>query len=97
MSTASAGRLTVVRSQGPGVGTLTSQAPAPATTTVRAALAGRGYKLQHLNLAAGYNAPQPRFAMALRAGSAQELAAPSLEAGVSMGTVTASGTIEILE
>jgi len=64
---------------------------------VRAALAGRGYKLQHLNLAAGYNAPQPRFAMALRAKSAQEPAAPSLEAGVSMVTVTASGTIEILE
>ena len=65
---------------------------------VRTALAGRGYKLQRLNVASGYNAPQPRFAMAARlASSAAEVAAPNLEAGVSMVTVTANGAIEVLE
>lgn len=64
---------------------------------VRAALAGRSYKLQRLNVANGYNAPQPRMAMARMAASGQEVAAPNLEAGVSVVTVTASGAIEIFE
>jgi predicted secreted protein len=64
---------------------------------VKAALAGRGYKLQRLNVANGYNAPQPRMAVARMAASAQEVAAPNLEAGVSVVTVTASGAIEVLE
>lgn len=64
---------------------------------VKAALAGRGYKLQHLNLTTGYNAPQPRFAMAASARSAPEMVAPNLDAGVSLVTVTASGAIEVLE
>ncbi|HTD89906.1 MAG TPA: SIMPL domain-containing protein [Burkholderiales bacterium] len=64
---------------------------------VKAALAGRGYKLQRLNVTNGYNAPQPRLAMARVAAPAQEVAAPNLEAGVSLVTVTANGAIEVLE
>jgi predicted secreted protein len=64
---------------------------------VKAALAGRGYKLQRLNVANGYNVPQPRLAMARVAAAAAEVAAPNLEAGVSVVTVTANGAIEVLE
>jgi predicted secreted protein len=64
---------------------------------VRAALAGSVYKLQRLNVANAYNAPQPRLAMARMAVSAQDVAAPNLEAGVSLVTVTANGAIEVLE
>ena len=65
---------------------------------VKTALAGRGYKLQRLNVANGYNAPQPRFAVAARmVAAAPEVAAPNMEAGVSVVTVNASGAIEILE
>jgi predicted secreted protein len=64
---------------------------------VKTALAGRSYKLQRLNLANGYSAPPPRPLMARMAASAPEVAAPNLEAGVSVVTVTASGAIEILE
>ena len=64
---------------------------------VRTALAGRGYKLQRLNVAGGHNVPQPRFAMARAAASSQEVTAPAFEAGVSQLTVTASGAIEVVE
>jgi len=65
---------------------------------VRTALAGRGYKLQRLNVAGGSNLPQPRFAVARSAmSSAQEVTAPSFEAGVSQLTVTATGAIEVVE
>lgn len=64
---------------------------------VRTALAGRGYKLQRLNVSTSSNLPQPRFAMARSVTSAQEVAAPNLEAGVSQLTVTANGAIEIVE
>ena len=65
---------------------------------VRGALSGRSYKLQRLNVANGYNTPQPRFAMARAMSSgAAEVAAPGLEAGVSMVTVSASGAIEIID
>lgn len=63
---------------------------------VRTALAGGGYKLQRLNVAGGHNLPQPRFAMARAATSAQEVTAPVLEAGVSQLTVTANGAIEVV-
>jgi len=63
---------------------------------VKAALAGRGYKLQRLNVSSGYNSPQPRFAVA-RTAAAPEVAAPNLEAGVTTVTVTASGAIEVIE
>lgn len=64
---------------------------------VKAALAGRGYKLQRLSLTNGYGAPPPRIPVARMAVSAQEVAAPSLEAGVSVVTVTANGAIEVIE
>ena len=65
---------------------------------VRGALAGRGYKLQRLNLTSGHSAPPPRFAMARSlAAGAPEVAAPDLEGGVSQVTVTAVGAIEILD
>jgi predicted secreted protein len=64
---------------------------------VRTALAGRGYKLQRLNVTGRHNLPQPRFAMARAATSAQEVTAPVLEAGVSQLTVNASGAIEVVE
>jgi len=64
---------------------------------IRSALAGRGYRLQRLKVANGYNAPQPKFAVARMAASAQEVTAPNLEAGVSIVTVTANGTIEVIE
>jgi predicted secreted protein len=64
---------------------------------IKAALAGRGYKLQRLNLTNGYNIPQPRLAMARMAAPAQEVVAPNLEAGVSVVTVSANGTIEVFE
>jgi predicted secreted protein len=64
---------------------------------VKAALGGRSYKLQRLNVASGYNAPQPRFAVARMASASAEVSAPSLEAGVSMVTVNANGAIEVLD
>jgi predicted secreted protein len=64
---------------------------------VRAALAGRGYKLQRLNVASGHSGPPPRPAMARMAAPAQEVAAPNLEGGVSLVTVTANGAIEVIE
>jgi predicted secreted protein len=65
---------------------------------VRGALAGRGYKILHLNVTSGSSAPPPRFAMArsLSAG-APEVAAPNLEGGVSLVTVTVGGAIEVLD
>ena len=65
---------------------------------VRGALAGRGYKIQRLNVNSGYSAPPPRFAMARAlAAGAPEAVAPNLEGGVSMVTVTVGGTIEVLD
>jgi len=64
---------------------------------VKTALGGRGYKLQNLNVSSGHNVPQPRLAIARAAPTAQEMTPPSLEAGISVITVNANGTIEILE
>ena len=64
---------------------------------IKTALGGRGYKLQRLNVAQGYNGPQPRLAMAARGAMSADVAAPNLEAGVSMLTVNANGAIEVLE
>lgn len=65
---------------------------------VRGALAGRGYKVQRLNVSSGHSAPPPRFAMARTlAAGAPEVAAPDLEGGVSQVAVNAVGAIEILE
>jgi predicted secreted protein len=64
---------------------------------IKNALGGRGYKLQRMNVANGYNTPQPRLAVARMAASSAEVAAPNLEAGVSVVTVSANGAIEVLE
>ena len=63
----------------------------------RAALGGRGYKLQNLNVSSGRAVPPPQPYMAMRAQAAQEVAPPNLEAGISLVTVNANGSIEILE
>ena len=64
----------------------------------KAALGGRGYKLQNLNVSSGRNVPPPAPYMAMaRAQAAPEVATPNLEAGVSVITVNANGTVEILE
>jgi predicted secreted protein len=65
---------------------------------VREALAGRGYKIRRLNVNSGSSAPPPRFAMArAMAAGAPEMAAPNLEGGVSLVTVTVGGAIEVLD
>lgn len=63
---------------------------------IKTALAGRAYKLQRLNVSSSYNVPQPRLAMA-RAAASSEVAAPSLEGGISLVTIHANGAIEIIE
>jgi predicted secreted protein len=65
---------------------------------VRTALAGRSYKIRRLNVNSGASAPPPRFAMARAlAAAAPEVAAPDLEGGVSMVTVTVGGAVEVLD
>ena len=65
---------------------------------VRGALAGHGYKVQRLNVNSGHSAPPPRFAMARAlAAGAPEVAAPDLEGGESLVTITVGGAIEILD
>ena len=65
---------------------------------LRATLAGRGYKLQRLNVNSGHSVPSPRLAMARAAtAGAPAVAAPDFEGGVSQVTVTAAGAIEILD
>jgi len=65
---------------------------------VRGALAGRGYKIVHLNVNSGSSAPPPRFPMARAlAAGAPEVAPPNLEGGVSLVTVTVAGAIEVLD
>lgn len=63
---------------------------------LKAALAGRGYKIVRLNVDSGHQQPQPRFA-ARAAVSAESVTPPDFEAGVSMVTVVVRGTIEIME
>jgi len=65
---------------------------------IKTALGGRGYKLQNLNVSSGHAPPPvPRVAMAQAVSAAPAVAPPDLEAGLSTITVSASGTIEILE
>src|SRR5471030_68918 len=65
---------------------------------VRGALAGRSYKVERLNVNSGHSAPPPRFAMArVLAAGAPDVAAPDLEGGESLVTVTVGGAIEILD
>lgn len=62
----------------------------------KGALGGRDYKLLHVSIASGTSGPQPRYALA-RAAPAPEVAAPNFEAGTSQITVTASGSIEVVD
>ena len=63
---------------------------------VRGALAGRGYKIVRLSVNSGASPPPPRFPMARAlAAGAPEVAAPNLEGGASLITVTAGGAIEV--
>jgi predicted secreted protein len=63
---------------------------------VKAALGGKGYKLQRVSVATGHPPPRPLYAVQQRAmASSQEVTAPELEGGVSLITVTARGTIEV--
>lgn len=64
---------------------------------LKSALGGRGYKLQQLNVSTGHAAPPPRFAVARAAPATQDVAPPSFEAGLSVVSVSANGTIELLE
>ena len=62
---------------------------------LRTALTGRRYKLVRLDVSAGHSGPQPYFGVR---GLAQEaVTAPNLESGVSLITVVARGTIEIVD
>ncbi len=64
---------------------------------VKSALGGREYKLERLSVTSGYNGPAPRFERALAAAAPQAVTAPNLEAGTSMVTVTARGSIELVQ
>jgi predicted secreted protein len=63
---------------------------------VRAALGGKGYKIERVSVATGHPPPRPLYAVQQRAmASSQEVTPPDLESGVSRITVTARGTIEV--
>jgi len=62
---------------------------------VRGALSGKGYKLVRLAVSGGYQAPQPRLAMARAA--AAEVTPPDFEGGVSAIRIVANGAIEVVE
>ena len=62
---------------------------------VRAALGGKGYKLQRVSLATGHPPPRPLYAPQRAMASSSEVTTPDLEGGVSQMTVTARGTIEV--
>ncbi len=64
---------------------------------VRGALAGRSYKIQRLNLNSGYSGPPPRFAVGRAMAAAPAVAPPNFESGVSLVTVTAAGSVEVLD
>lgn len=63
---------------------------------VRNALGGKGYRISRLNIAGGHVPIQP-YAMARAAVSSPEVTPPSLEGGVSQVTISANGSVEILE
>ena len=62
----------------------------------KGALGGRDYRIVRVNVTSGYSGPQPRFAAA-RAAPSAEVAAPSFEAGTSQVIVTASGAVEVVD
>lgn len=62
---------------------------------LRTALTGRRYKLVRLSVSTGQPGPQPHIG--LRALAQEAVTAPNLESGVSLITVVARGTIEIVD
>lgn len=60
----------------------------------KTALVGRRYKLVRLDVSGGQEGPQPRFAVAR---AAADVTAPNLESGVTLITIVASGSIEIID
>jgi predicted secreted protein len=63
---------------------------------VQKALAGKGYRIERLNVSAGQNTPPPRLMMAAARGVADSaVAPPPVEAGASMITVAVGGAIEV--
>lgn len=62
---------------------------------VRQALGGRGYRVRNMAISSGgFTPPRPIMARAM-SGSAQEVVAPQLEAGLSQVTVSVSGAIAV--
>lgn len=63
---------------------------------VQKAMAGKGFRIERLNISTGQNSPPPRIMMAAaRASSDAAMAAPPVEAGASMVSVAVSGAIEV--
>ena len=63
---------------------------------VRNALGGRGYKIARLNIGGGY-APVQQYAAARSMSSSAEVTPPSLEGGMSQVTISANGSVEVLD
>jgi predicted secreted protein len=62
---------------------------------VRAALGGKGYRIQRVSLATSHPPARPLFAQQRAMASSSEVTAPEFEGGVSQMTVMARGTIEV--
>jgi predicted secreted protein len=63
---------------------------------VQKAMAGKGFRIERLNVSTGQNSPPPRIMMAAaRAQSDAAMAAPPVEAGASIVTVTVGGAVEV--
>ena len=64
---------------------------------VQKAMAGKGFRIERLNVSMGQNSPPPPRIMmaAARAQSDAAMAAPPVEAGASIVTVTVGGAVEV--
>ena len=63
---------------------------------VQKAMAGKGFRIERLNISTGQNSPPPRLMMATaRAPSEAAMAPPPVEAGASIVTVAVGGAIEV--
>ena len=63
---------------------------------VQKAMAGKGFRIERLNISTGQNSPPPRLMMATaRAPSEAAMAPPPVEAGASIVTVVVGGAIEV--
>ena len=63
---------------------------------VQKAMAGKGFRIERLNISTGQNSPPPRLMMATaRTPSEAAMAPPPVEAGASIVTVAVGGAIEV--